>query len=876
MIFMDFDPLKLMMDRTARNSEDSDATRFWELTYAGEFITKLTAATLIASIDDSKDRDRYSLEHKVIHADGIGEWVQAIEQSLSGPPASHLNAKALDVRNQLTMRDKEAGWRTEAVSDLHNVLKIAYDPSLNIKERPSLRLWLNLFVQLRNKARGHGAPSPAKLSSCVSQLENSLNIVVENLPIRELEYAYLHRNLSGKYRVIPLINGSSSFDNLKTNEALSVPNLESGVYIWLNEPRRINLIYTDQDCSDFFFPNGDFKTQDFELHSLISDDRRRHSASRYNDSPTSQPRSETEGLAELITIGNAFTNMPPSIPTYIQRPKLQGEIKEALTNDRHPIITLVGRGGIGKTSLTLQVLHEVAYESRFELISWFSARDVDLIDSGAKPVRPAMLTERDTADFFRRLVGWRERDKDGKKVDAVEFMSQQLRNCHYGPALFVFDNFETLRNPQDFFSWVDTNIRLPNKILITSRFRDFRGDYPIEVSGMEPKEAAELIEATSNNLGIKSRIKSADTESIINEAEGHPYIIKILLGEIADHGSFSKPSGLLARRDDVLNALFERTFTNLTPMAARIFLTLSQWRSSVPQLVVEAALLRHAHEGVDPERAIDQLVRMSLVERQADAEGIDNLHVPLSASLFGKGKLEVTASRSIILEDVRFLQALGATDIKTDTRGFMPRLERLFRHFAERIERKDTTAADVRPVFEFLARGYAKAWLLLSRLEQDTQEEGWEKRAGEDIQRFLQSNPTQEESLIAWRDLQSLYRRMGDELSECEAFIRMAEISNPPIERISAMANRLNSSQSARNNFASDDRAAVFLPLARLMEAHINEASATDLSRLGWLYLNSGEVTRAKEMAEFGAKKDPTNIHCVRLMERLCQRGNQW
>ena len=115
---MNLEPLKLMMNRTARNSEDSDATRFWELTYAGEFITKLTAATLIASIDDSKDRDRYALEHKLIRADGVGEWVQAIEQSLSGPPASHMNPKAWEVRNQLTMRDKDAGWRTEAVSDL--------------------------------------------------------------------------------------------------------------------------------------------------------------------------------------------------------------------------------------------------------------------------------------------------------------------------------------------------------------------------------------------------------------------------------------------------------------------------------------------------------------------------------------------------------------------------------------------------------------------------------------------------------------------------------------------------------------------------------------------------------------------------------------
>lgn len=857
-----------MMERTASNSGDSDATRFWELTYAGEFVTKLTAATLIASIDDSKDRDRYSLEHKLVRADGIGEWVQAIEQSLSGPPASHLNSEAHDTRNQITMRD-DTGWRAEAVSDLENVLRISYDPSLNVKEKPSLRLWFNLFIQLRNKARGHGAPTPAKLSAAVVQLENSLNKVIDNLPAQSLDCAYLHRNLSGKYRVIQLTQGSSKFDILKSSEALSFPNLQSGVYIWLNEPRRVNLIYSDQDCADFLFPNGDFKTKDFELHSLITDDRRRENGSKYLESPTSQPQSETEGLPELTTVGNVFTNMPPRLHAYVQRSKLQKEIKEILTNDRHPVITMVGRGGIGKTSLALQVLYDIAYESRFDMISWFSSRDVDLIDSGAKPVRPAILTERDTADFFQRLVGSPHKDKDGKKVDPVEFMSRQLRECDYGPTLFVFDNFETLRNPQDFFNWVDANVRLPNKVLITSRFRDFRGDYPIEISGMEPEESKELISSTARNLGIDKDLKSRDAETIQSEAEGHPYIIKILIGEIADHGSFSKPSGLLARRDDILNALFERTFSNLTPMAARIFLTLSQWRSSVPQLVVEAALLRHAHEGADPERAIDQLVRMSLVERHTDMEGIDNLNVPLSAALFGKEKLEVTSAQSVIREDVRFLQTLGATNIKTDARGLMPRLEKLFSHFAAQIERQDTSIADVRPVFEFLARGYTKAWLLLSRLEQDTREDGWEKRAAGYIERFLQSESTKGDALTAWSDLQSLYQRMDDEIAECEAFIKSAEISDPPFERISSMANRLNKSQSARNNLTSDDRATVFLPLARLMEIRIEEASATDLSRLGWLYLNSNEPKRAKEIAEHGLEKDPTNIHCARLIDRL-------
>ncbi|MDK3074278.1 NB-ARC domain-containing protein [Sedimentitalea sp. JM2-8] len=860
------------MERVERNGDESDVTRFWELTYAAEFLTKLVAATLVAAIDSSKDRHQYSLEHRLVRADGIGDWVQALEQCLTGPASASLNPNARDLRTQVSQREKGGGWRRSAILDMQEVLRTAYDPSLNVKEQPSLRLWFNLFVQLRNKAKGHGAPTPAKISACVEKLEASVRAVMENSPVADLEWCYLHRNISGKYRVKPLSTDTPSFESLKTKDALSFPNLSSGVYIWLGAPRRVNLLYSDQDCSDFLFPNGDFKKDTFELHSLLSDDRKRNSSSDYQLPPSAQPDSETKGSANLDTLGNVFTNIPIRESTYIDRPTLEKEVLDLVSNDRHPIVTLVGRGGIGKTSLALQVLHSLAFQSRYELIVWFSSRDIDLIQSGAKQVRPNILTDRDTAEFFRELVGWPKIDEANKKIDVVSFMSKQLSECDYGPTLFVFDNFETLQNPQDFYAWLDLNIRLPNKILITSRFRDFKGDFPVEISGMGDSEARQLVLAYSRKLGIKDKVVESDIETILSEAEGHPYIIKILLGEIADRGAFSKPSKLLAKRDDILNALFERTFSSLSPLAARIFLTLSAWKSSVPQLVVEASLLRHAHDGIDPENAIDELVRMSLIERSKDDEGIDQLGVPLSAAIFGREKLQVASSRSLIMEDVRFLQSLGAADRKTDSRSLLPRLQRLFEDSAKRIESGSTTLGNMRPVLEFVARGYPRAWLLLARLERDTGESGWEKISIGYYSRYLQVEPKGEEAEYAWNEILLLYQQTGDEVAEVEAFLSMSEISKPPLGTLSSMANRLNSSSKLRQDLAPDERAAVLLRLASLIEPYREEATATDLSRLGWLYLNSGEVKQAKATASIGLEKDPENTYCKKIMDRLADQ----
>src|SRR5262249_316165 len=151
---------------------------------------------------------------------------------------------------------------------------------------------------------------------------------------------------------------------------------------------------------------------------------------------------------------------------YIRRPLLESELHEVLNDDRHPVITLIGRGGIGKTSLAIPVVHQIAHESAFEVIVWFSARDIDLLPEGPKVVSPRVLSQADIADQFVRLLQPAEAGVKGFK--ALEYLARALtRSPLAKPVLFVFDNFETVRSPGDLFAWLDMHIRLPNKILIT-------------------------------------------------------------------------------------------------------------------------------------------------------------------------------------------------------------------------------------------------------------------------------------------------------------------------------------------------------------------------------------------------------------------------
>jgi hypothetical protein len=857
---MSFTPVDQVMERVQKYG-DSDSTRFNELIYAGEFIVKITTAAFVASIEDDRDRHQYGLMHALVRADGIGEWASKLDEALKGPASQHLAPALADDRRIFTERVGRGNWQFEAVRDLQDVLTGVYPLAQPSSDKVSLTTWCTKFAEVRNKTRGHGAMTPAACSRLIPKLENSIQLLVSHNPIFQRSWAYVHRNLSGKYRVVELGGDPSSFADLKTATGQK-ENYKNGVYLSAGKLRLVELVHTNPDASEFFLPNGAFNGKTYELHSLITDSRMTAEASPYLALAGDRPASETEGKRQLDIAGNVFTNLPAVSTGYIPRTQLEKDVREALMNDRHPVVTLVGRGGIGKTSLALTTLNEITKTSRYDVIAWFSARDIDLTVSGPKVVRPRILTEKDIADEYRILIGSTE-----EKKEAVSTMAKHMRCSPLGATLFVFDNFETVQSPVDLFQWIDTNIRLPNKAVITSRFREFKADFPIEVSGMEHKEAEALISQTAAVLNIQNIIGKNECEQIIEESGGHPYIIKIILGEMAVTGKFGKPSKMIVQKDEILEALFERTYANISPMASRIFLMLSGWRSLVPELAVEAVVMRQGTEGGHPANGIDELVRMSLVEQTQADDGANFLAVPLTAAIFGKKKLEVSPYRELIENDIRFLQDIGATSATGLKGGIGPRIETFFRRTAKRIGTGDSSLEEMRPVLEFVAGSYSRAWVLLAELESEVHGSAGLAKSAYYLRRFLEESPPLDQAQIAWQRLIAVYRAMNDVVGGCSAFLRVSEISEPPLYQVSNMANWLNAE--IKEKLDAGERGALAKALARLMESHLPVASSTDLSRLAWLHLHAGDDHRALDVAEIGLQRDPDNAYCQRLVERL-------
>jgi hypothetical protein len=654
------------------------------------------------------------------------------------------------------------------------------------------------------------------------------------------------------------------FDYLKGDRSAV---FQDGVYIYFGKPCMVDLIETDADALDLFFVNGGFQGRKYELLSYTTGNKITGDATPYLAPATALPESTTHGIQKLEVEGRCFTNLPQHPAEYVFRPELEQELYRILVNDRHPVITLVGRGGIGKTSLALTVLHRLTHEDRFIGIVWFSARDIDLLPQGPKLVRPDVLT---TADIARDLVSlFQPREANDKGFKPVSFLAETLTKAAVGPLLFVLDNFETVQNPPELFAWLDTYIRLPNKILITARHREFKGDYSVEVNGMTEEQCDELVDATAGTFAIRHLVTNEYKRELYEASDGHPYVVKILVGESARVGRLLKAERIVAAKQEILDALFERTYTRLSPAARRVFLTLCGWRSIVPQLAVEAALLRPVNEKMDVGLAIEDLHRSSFIDILQGPEDQLFLSVPLAASEFGRRKLAVFGARAQVEEDTEFLQLFGAIQPSDVKHGVASRVRRLTRRLAERISRGQTTLEEHIPVLEFVCRQYPSAWLLFSELYEEVGGRNALESAKAAVERFLEAT-SRDKQLSGWTRLETLCRRSGDLRCLTNCLLQICEVPGVGLAAISNAANTLNAIFANPDvDLEGHEKTVIVNRVIAAMRLHIAEVDATDCSRLAWLYVRVGDLDCARRLTQQGLSLDSSNEYCLRLTQRL-------
>ena len=859
-------PFRKMFDRVAMAKEESDTEYFLSLMYAGEQLTKFIALSLVSGIQDDVNRSRYTQLYNLVRADGIGDWVRCIDEVVQGPTSHLCSIEIKKICKDLVQKTPKHNWQFDSVSLIHSCLKAIGETTEELPTKIQAKNWFQSFSRLRNKTRGHGATRSEIMNSICPQLEKSIKLIISNFSLFNCEWAFLFQNLSGKYRVSPISDNPSSFNYLKSNEGKK-EHYSTGVYLYLNRPILVNLIDSDVELADFFFPNGGFSSKRYETLSYITGNKDSKDNSNFLVPSGNLPSSETEGSKALDIVGNCFTNLPIFESLYIPREILETQLYNVLVDDRHPVVTLVGRGGIGKTSLALRVLKMLCNAERFQTILWFSARDIDLLEEGAKSVKPSVIKIEDLSLEFKNLLqpkGYLDKEFNDKM-----YVENQLSKCDLGPLLIVLDNFETVQNPEEMFAWLDTFIRLPNKILITSRFRDFKADYPISVGGLTRPEFDILVNKISNELGIFDLLSGEYHSDLFYETGGHPYVTKILLGEVAKERRLGDMRRIVSGNEDLLTALFERTFAIISPAAKRVFLTLCSWRSSIPAVGVEAVLRARSVESFDVEEAIEELYSFSLVDKiKSKTDSLSLLFVPLSAFLFGKKKLSVSPNKSLIDQDLRILMLFGVSNIN-QPQDVSSRIDVFFRQVANGIATQKMKLEDFDGVLRQLCLRHNESWLSLATLYE---ENDMVDNQVDCYQSYLESAADSSRKISIWKKLASIYYKSGQLYEEANALVQMCAIQATTFSLVSSSMKRINQIIASEKLESDQEKTAIISRMISIINERRDAGASMDnddLSALAWLHIHLRNIREAKKIVKKVLEVDPKHYHSLNIAKKL-------
>lgn len=846
-------PLARSWVRAQRSLQSGAAERYLSLGYLSEVFLKYVVLTVHTCIADL-DRDAWAYwGYRLSRGEGLGEWEQALSHLDASARSAGAGGWLRDILDWLGVRrsgKRAVDWFTRCHELSSNLWRLARGPETDYQH--SVRGLLGFLVALRNRTRGHGAFPSDFYPAAAPLLEELLALLMENaLPLEgRLLWVESHQQ-----EVTARVLRGPTPANVERRDSSSSEGLmlEDPDKTWTVRFSPLLLYRASDDAC--FLANGRWSSSDATGEGLdyFSGETVRIALEEFRTPPAPRPRSHTAGGPQLISEVGAVHNLPSLPEGYVERTSLEAALTKLLIDQQHRIITLHGMGGTGKTSLALRVCTLLARQPTcpFEVMVWFSARDVDLLVEGPQPREPEVRDLEGIAETYCRLLGGTESGQE-----ALNIFSSEVADAS-NKMLLIMDNFETLEDPVSVHEYLDRVAVLPNKVLITSRHRAFKGDYPLEVSGMEPQEAAQLLAAEARRVGCEPKITGDVVERIRSYTAGVPYAMKLVVGQIARNLPLAQILDEALSEDRILDALFLRSFQILSDPAKRLFLLVGNLRGDVDALLARAVF---AQSGLLFDSALDELERTSLVE-VAEGLGRALLRMPPVAKKFAERELPLAAGSLDIQRDLgRVREIYGARGPGSDAVTFARRLAAQIRSTAEPDKKQELTR-----LLEALADQEPQTWRVVA---------GTRKQLGapaESVREAYEMAVRYEPNAAdLWQEWARFEGEQGNRRREVELLIRAAESEPDNIGLNSTAAYHVAHLISTHlDEFPVADRAVWTAVLKRNLEEHFENLDPGPLARLGWLYYLENDRRNAERCARRGLQLEPGHEHCSNILKRL-------
>lgn len=202
---------------------------------------------------------------------------------------------------------------------------------------------------------------------------------------------------------------------------------------------------------------------------------------------------------------------------FVGRIKDKEELKKKIKGP-YPVISVIGVGGVGKTSLVLSCLYDMLDEDiNFNTIIWITLKTKGLYDGDFKSIKNVILN---LDDNFKKLDNSFSSDKLNNLENILSYMKENN-------TLLVIDNLETLSSDKTITTLFE-EIPLGSKILITSRIGVGNYEQSFQLNSLDEKESLFYFRKLINAYKVNSMLKQKDSniQKYLHKIDNNPLAIK--------------------------------------------------------------------------------------------------------------------------------------------------------------------------------------------------------------------------------------------------------------------------------------------------------------------------------------------------------------
>src|SRR3990172_7806833 len=350
---------------------------------------------------------------------------------------------------------------------------------------------------------------------------------------------------------------------------------------------------------------------DQPLHLINSVTMEREAIARYSK----QIENLTSGGKELEK-STALASLPRR-PYFVGREQEIKTILQSLQpNSRTFIIGIEGIGGVGKSTLAIEVSYRCIENDLFESVIWISAKESILTLHGIEPVIPEAKTLSDILITIGTNLG-------NPTIGNLSIQDQIKRAYNLlsrRTTLLVLDNFESLskneqRDVLDFLRRSPITL----KVIITSRERVSEGQI-VRLQGLSFEESSALLDWDAQQKNIQ--LTKDQNRYLVDLTGGLPLALLWVQGQIAVLGySVTQVLDKLSLDADIpiLQYCFNHSWNLLRHNnEKKLLFTLALQPEAVSRDALEEISGIEDKDGFD--NAISDLIQLTLIEPESDRD----------------------------------------------------------------------------------------------------------------------------------------------------------------------------------------------------------------------------------------------------------------